>query len=328
MIDRRALLRSAGAAFVPVLAPCRAQAQGRPAHIGYISFRPGPNEFEQAFLRGLRERGWVEGQNLVVDFRWASFDRQRVASMVAELLALQPALIVVPDGWSSGAAGMIRSQNPAMPIVAPAFGDPIAQGVTTSLARPDGNATGVSVFATELAHKRLEYLKEAVPGLRLAAALYNAAGPPALGVAVSVAAGKPLGIEVVAMPVLLPQGIDAAFAAAVRQGVQGVAIVSSTATITHRAPLCAMSLAHRLPTIFSNRTYLRAGGLLSYGPDLEGVFHRAAYFVDRILKGAKPIDLPIEQPTTLQLVLNQGTAKALGMRFPQSLLLRADEVIQ
>jgi putative tryptophan/tyrosine transport system substrate-binding protein len=114
----------------------------------------------------------------------------------------------------------------------------------------------------------------------------------------------------------------------VRQGVQGVAIVSSTATITHRAPLCDLSLAHRLPTIFSNRAYLRAGGLMSYGPDLEGAFHRSAYFVDRILKGAKPAELPIEQPSTFQLVLNQVTAKAMGVRFPQSLLLRADEVIQ
>ncbi len=223
---------------------------------------------------------------------------------------------------------MIRSQSPAMSIVVPAFGDPIAQGVTTSLARPDGNATGVSVFATELAHKRLELLKQAVPGLQRAAVLYNAAIPPALGVAASVAAGKDLGIEVDEMPVRLPQGIAAAFAAAVRRGVQGVAIVSSTATITHRAPLCELSLAHRLPTIFANRTYLRAGGLMSYGPDLEGVFHRSAYFVDRILRGAKPVDLPIEQPTAFQLVLNQGTAKALGMRFPQSLLLRADEVIE
>jgi len=325
MIDRRTLLRGASAATVPALAPYRAQAQGRPPRIGYISFRPGPNEFEQAFLRGLRERGWVEGQNLVVDFRWAAFDAQRVPALAAELLALQPALMVVADGPG---LRIIRSQNPAMPIVVPAFGDPIASGLTSSLARPDGNATGVSVFATELARKRLELLKEAVPGLRRAAALYNGASPPALGVAVSVDAGKDLGIEVVATPVRLPEGIDAAFAAAVRQGVQGVAIVSSTATITHRAPLCELSLAHRLPTIFSNRAYLRAGGLMSYGPDLEGAFQRSAYFVDRILKGAKPADLPIEQPTTLQLVLNQVTAKALGLRFAQSLLARADEVIQ
>jgi len=213
--------------------------------------------------------------------------------------------------------------------VCPAFGDAVAQGLTSSLARPDGNVTGISVLATELAYKRIELLKEAVPTLRRAAALYNAdAAPPAQALQASMTAGKELGIEVVEMPVRLPQGIDAVFAAAVRQGVQGVAIISSTPTITYRAPLCELSLTHRLATIFANRAYLRAGGLMSYGPDLEGAFHRSAYFVDRILKGAKPADLPIEQPTTLNLILHQGTAKAMAMRFPQSLLLRADEVIQ
>lgn len=325
MKRRDATMVLAGLALCAAPAALHAQPKA-PARIGYISFRPGPNEFEQAFLRGLRERGWVEGQNLTIDFRWAAFDAQRTPVLVDELLALQPALIVIGDG--PGAYRTIRSLNPAMPMVVPAFSDPIVQGLTTSLARPDGNATGISVFATELAHKRLELLKEAVPGLRRAAALYNAAAPPAQGVAVSVAAGKELGIEAVAMPVRLPEGITDAFAAAVRQGVQGVAIISSTATITHRAPLCELSLAHRLPTIFSNRAYLRAGGLMSYGPDLEGAFHRSAYFVDRILKGAKPIDLPIEQPNTFQLVLRQDTAKALGIRFPQTLALRADEVIQ
>lgn len=325
MIDRRTLLHAAGAAFMAAPAPSTAQPQGRPARIGYISFRPGPNEFEQAFLRGLRERGWVEGQNLVVDFRWAAFDRERVQPMVTELLALQPALMVVADG-----AGFrfIRTQNPAMPIVVPAFGDPVAQGQTSNLARPDGNATGTTALATELAYKRLELLREAVPRLQRAGALYNAAAPPAVGVSVSVSAGKQLGIEVLEMPVWLPQGIDAAYAAAVRQGVQGVAIVSSTATITHRMPLGELALAHRLPTIFSNRTYLKGGGLMSYGPDLEGTFHRGAYFVDRILKGAKPAELPIEQPSTFQLVLNQRTARLLGLRFAQSLRVRADEVIE
>jgi putative ABC transport system substrate-binding protein len=295
--------------------------------IGYISFRPGPNEFEQAFVRGLRERGWIEGQNLLIDFRWAAFDRERLQPLVNELLALRPALMVVPDG--PGALGMIRAQNPAMPIVVPAFSDPVAQGYTTSLARPDGNATGISVFGTELASKRIELLKEAVPTLRRAAALYNAnAAPPTRGVQASMTAAKELGIEVVEMPVRLPEGIDAAFAAAVRQGVQGVAVISSTATITYRAPLCELSLAHGLPTIFSNRAYLRTGGLMSYGPDLEGAFHRGAYFVDRILKGAKPAELPIEQPNTFHLVLRQRTARSLGLRFPQALLVRADEVLE
>jgi len=325
MIDRRTLLHRGAAALVPALASNPARSQHRAARIGYISLRPGPNEFEQAFVRGMRERGWVEGQNLAIDFRWAAFDRSRVEPLVAELLALQPKLMLCADAG----LGAVRSQNPATPIVAPAFGDPIAGGATTSLARPDGNATGVSVLALELASKRIELLKEAVPGLRRVAALYTAgANPPTRGIQASLEAGKQLGIEVVEMPVQLPEGIDAAFAAAARQSVQGVAILSSLPTITYRAQLGELARKHRLATIFANRSYLRGGGLMSYGPDLEGAFHRAAYFVDRILKGAKPAELPIEQPNAFQLALNQRTARELGLRFPQSLLLRADEVIE
>lgn len=147
MTDRRAYLRGAGAAFVAALAPGLAQSQSRPARIGYLSLRAGPNEFEQAFLRGLRERGWIEGQNLVIDYRWAASDRSRARSMVTELLALQPALMVCAD---AGVA-QVRSQNSTMPTVHPALSDPVAGGYTTSLARPDGNVTGVSVLALELA---------------------------------------------------------------------------------------------------------------------------------------------------------------------------------
>jgi putative tryptophan/tyrosine transport system substrate-binding protein len=325
MTDRRTFLRGAGAAFVPALTPGLALSQGRPARIGYISARAGPNEFDQAFVRGMRERGWIEGQNLTIDFRWAAFDRDRVAPLVTELLALQPALMLCADAG----IGPVRSQNPAMPMVAPAFGDAIAGGATTSLARPDRNATGVSVLALELTAKRIELLKEAVPSLRRVAAFFTAgANPPPRGVQLSMAAGKELGVEVVEMPVQLPEGIAAAFAAAARQGIQGVAILSSLPTITYRAQLGELARKHQLATIFANRSYLRGGGLMSYGPDLEGAFHRAAYFADRILKGAKPIDLPIEQPNTFQLALHQGTARVLGLRLPQSLLLRADEVIE
>jgi putative tryptophan/tyrosine transport system substrate-binding protein len=325
MTDRRGFLRSAGAALVPAVAPGLAQPQGRPARIGYISFRPGPNEFDQAFVRGMRERGWVEGQNLAIDFRWAGLDRSRLQPLVAELLALQPALMVCAD---AGIA-QVWAQAPAMPMVHPALGDAVASGITASMARPDRNVTGMSVLATELAFKRIEVLKQAVPGLRRVAALYNAGGnPPTRGIQASMEAGKELGIEVVEMPVQVPDGIDAAFAAAARQGVQGVAIISSLPTITHRAKLGELARTHRLATIFANRSYLRGGGLMSYGPDLEGAFHRAAYFADRILKGAKPAELPIEQPNTVQLVLNQSTALALNLRFPQAMLLRADEVIE
>jgi len=327
MIDRRTVLCGSGAALISLAGTAQAQSPSKPWRIAYLSFRSGPNEFEQAFQRGLRERGLIEGSNLFVDYRWSGFDLARHRANVADTLALKPDLVVVAD--LSGTRAMVKEIHPGLPIVSPAMGDPIAQGISRSLARPDGNMTGISVFGSELSAKRLELLKEAVTGLRRAGAAFNAARrPPPLGVAVMVTAGRELGIDVVEMPLALPEGIDAAFAAAVRQGVQGLAILSDTATIEFRSPLCDRSLAHRLPTIFANRTYLRAGGLMSYGPDLEGAFQRAAYFVERILKGVKPVDLPIEQTTVFHLTLNLRTANAMDFKFPRSLRVSANETIE
>ena len=325
MIDRRLLLSGAAAGLLPTAPPLRAQPAGRPARIGYLSSRPGPNEFEQAFERGLRERGLSPGSQVVIDYRFAGFDAERENTNIAAMLASRPDVIVVTDGLVTRSP---RSLGQVAPVVVPAFGDPVASGATSSLARPDGNMTGTAVFNVELSRKRLALLKQAVPGLQHAAALFNGRRrtKPA-GVAVSLQAGEAIGVKVTELGLALPEGLADGLAQAVRQGVQGVAILSDTATITHRAAICDATLALKLPTIFANRTYLRAGGLMSYGPDLEGAFQRSAYFVDRILKGAKPADLPIEQATTFQLVLNQRTARALGIRFPQPLLILADEVI-
>jgi putative ABC transport system substrate-binding protein len=327
MIDRRTVLCGSGVALAFLAGAGRAQSPGKPWRVAYLSFRRGPNEFEEAFQRGLRERGLIEGSNLLVDYRWAGHDLERHRANVAEALALQPTLAVIVD--RSETWPMVREINPRLPIVLPAMGDPIAQGISRSLARPDNNMTGSSVFATELAFKRLELLKESLPGIRRVAAVFNGARPRRpLGVVATVAAGKELGIDVIELPVALPDGIDATFVAAVRQGVQGLAIVSDTGTIDFRNPLCDRSLAHRLLTIFSNRTYLRAGGLMSYGPDLEGAMRHSAYFVERILKGVQPADLPIEQTTAFRLTLNLRTAKALDFKFPRSLMVRADEMIE
>ncbi len=324
MIDRRLLLGGVAAAGLSAWDPARAQPKGQPARIAYISERGGPNEFEQAFLRGLRERGLVDGTQVVVDFRWAGFDAQRLKALATEALAAAPALVVAADGAS---LRMVKSLDSSMVIVVPAMGDAIASGLSGSLARPDRNITGVSVLATELGPKRVELLKEAVPGLQRMGVLANLVRRPQFG-AETRAAAEALGLAVVEMRLALPDGIEAGFATAVLQGAQAVVVVSDPSTITYRALLGEAGLKHRLPTIFANRTYLRGGGLMSYGPDLEVSFHRAAYYVDRLLKGARPADLPIEQPTTFQLVLNQRTAKAMGFKFPKSLLLRADEVIE
>lgn len=307
-------------------APLAVHAQRQvPGRIGYVSMRTGPNEFEQAFLRGLRERGLIEGANLAIDFRWAADSQERLRAMIAEVVATAPALIVTVD---SGGAQIVHQLNPAIPILYPLMGDPIASGYATSLAHPDGNLTGISTFGTELSHKRLEVFKQAIPGLRRVAALVNVNRARTSNLAATHVAGQALGVEVIDLPLALPEGIMTGFADAARQGAQGVVVVSDPATISHRQPLCDAALAHRMPTIFSNRAYLRAGGLLSYGPDLENAFHRAAYFVDRMLKGAKPADLPIEQTTDFRLVLNRRTANALAFSFPKALLLSADEMIE
>ena len=321
-MKRRHALVSLLAAALPV----RAQRSSRPARIGYLSARPGPNEFEQAFLRGMRELGYVDGNQMVIDFRWAAFDASRQQTLAAEVVASRPDVIVAPDG---GARNVI-ALDPTIPIVIPAMADPIAAGLTGSLSRPDGSVTGLTMFAIELSRKRLELFKEALPKMQRVGVLFNArrSNPPA-GFPATLAAGEALGLELVDMRMPLPDGIAAGFAAAVKQGVQGVVIVSDLATISHSAPLCAASFAHRLPTMFANRTYLKpGGGLMSYGPDLEGAFHRSAYYVDRLLKGAKPADLPIEQPTRFELVVSLKTAEALKLAIPQSLLARADALLQ
>jgi putative ABC transport system substrate-binding protein len=308
-------------ALLPLALPVAAQ---RPQRIGYLSRRSGPNEFEQSFLRGLREAGLVEGTHFVIDYRWAAEDSQRMASMAAELVALRPDVVVGSDG---GSVDLVRKLNPALAIVAPIMGDPVRAGQTTSLSRPDRNITGSTALSTELSGKRLELLIEAVPKIQRIGALFNAAAPHPSALAATHAAGTGAGVSVIDMPIPFPDGIPEAFAAAVRQGVQGFVVISSTATISHREPLCLAARTHRLPAIFPNRTYLRGGAMMSYGPDLEHAFHRAAYFVQRILKGARPADLPIEQPAKLELVLNPPVARTVGVVFPQSLLVRGDEIV-
>jgi len=306
-------------------APLAVRAQrGVAAHIGYVSMRNGPNEFEQAFFLGLREIGWIDGSNLVIDFRWADGKPEHLEAMVAELVAMAPALIVVADS----AVQSLRALTTAMPIVHPLMADPIADGFATSLSHPDRNLTGISTFGTELSHKRLELFTQAMPGLRRVGALVNVKRSRTGNVAATHAAGEALGVEVIDVPVALPDGVMAGFVKAIRLGAQGVVVVSDPSTISHRQVLCDAALTHRVPTIFSNRAYLRDGGLMSYGPNLDVGFHRAAYLVDRMLKGAKPGDLPIEQTTDFHLVLNQRTANLMNFSFPRALVLRADQLIE
>jgi putative ABC transport system substrate-binding protein len=303
-----------------------AQQAGRTPRLGYLTDRPGATAFDEAFLQGMRELGYVDGKNVVVEYRWGGGDAGRLPALAAELVAAKVDIIVTSGVPAAKAA---KNATVKIPIVMATSGDAVADGLVASFTGPGGNVTGLSLFTRELSRKRLEIFKEAVPGLERVGAVFNAKNPATMPqFRETAAAGETLGLKLAPFDVRFPEGIEPAFAAAVRQKVQGVIIISDSATIAHRTELGSAALKAHLPTMFANKAYLEGGGLMSYGPDIIAMFHRAAYYVDKILKGAKPADLPVEQPVKFELVINLKTAKALGLTIPQSLLLRADEVIQ
>jgi putative tryptophan/tyrosine transport system substrate-binding protein len=324
-MDRRAFL--AGSAVL-LAAPLAAEAQ-QPKKIpviGYLIERSGPTAFDEAFRLGLRELGYFEGRNVVVEYRWAEGKAERLPALAAELVRLKVDVIVT-SGTPGGQAA--KNATSTIPIVMASGGDFVADGLVASFSRPGGNITGVSVFARELSGKRLELLKEAIPGVTRVAAAFNTLNPGTRSLFKETeAAAAKLGLKALPLDIHFPDGVEAAFAEAVRLRAGAVVIISDGATIVHRAQLGSAALQHHLPTIFANKTYLEGGGLMSYGPNITEVWRRAATYVDRILKGAKTADMPIEQPTQFELVINLKTAKALGLTIPPSVLQRADQVIQ
>jgi putative ABC transport system substrate-binding protein len=294
--------------------------------VGYLIERSGPTAFDEAFRLGLRELGYSEGRNIVVEHRWAEGKTERLPALAAELVKMKVDVIL-----TSGTPGGLAAKNATstIPIVLASGGDFVADGLVANFARPGGNITGLSVFARELSGKRLEILKEAIPGMTRVAVAFNRLNPGTRSLyneTETVAAR--LGLKALPLDIQFPDGVDAAFAEAVRLRADAVVIISDGATIVHRAQLGSAGLKHRMPTIFANKTYSEGGGLMSYGPDIIEVWHRAATYVDRILKGARPADMPIEQPTKFELVISLKTAKAIGLTIPPSLLQRADGVIQ
>ena len=294
--------------------------------IGYLIERSGPTAFDEAFRLGLRELGYSEGRNVVVEYRWADGKAERLPALAAELVRLKVDVIV-----TSGTPGGLAAKNATstIPIVLASGGDFVADGLVASFSRPGANITGLSVFARELSGKRLEILKEAIPGMTRVAAAFNTLNPGTRSLFKETeAAATKLGLKVLPLDIHFPDGVERAFAEAVRLRASAVVIISDGATIVHRAQLGSAALQHHLPTIFANKTYLEGGGLMSYGPDIIEVWRHAATYVDRILKGAKPADMPIEQPTKFELVINLKTAKALSLTIPQSILVRADAIIE
>ena len=308
--------------------PLAARAQpGRLRTIGFL----GPNthsaasEWVAALEKRLRELGLMEGRTITVEYRWAEGREERFAEIAAELVRLKADVIV-----TSGTQAVMASKNATsvIPIVFATAGDPVGSGLVGSLARPAGNVTGLATLANELAGKRLELLREVVPDLRRVAIMGNIANPyMTLELGEVQAAARTLGLETITLEIRRAQDLAPAFEA-LKSRADALYVCTDALTNTHRIRINIAALGERLPTMHGSRDLVEAGGLMSYGPNFPDMFRRTADYVDKILRGAKPGDLPVEQPTKFDLVVNLITAKALGLTIPATLLARADEVIE
>jgi len=306
--------------------PSVAQEAGRVFRIGILSpaARPDTAVFD-AFRKGLADLGYIDGQNIRIEYRLAAGDHSRLTAMAGELVG-PPVDVIVTDGPKS--AQIAHEATRTIPIVGPTLGaDPVAADLAASLARPGSNVTGFMGHGPELSGKRLELLKEAVPAISRMAALWNPAGPMIVRRATEAAAGI-RGVELRTIEVAVPDEIPTGFEAAEAGAAEALVVVPDAMFWNERARIVALAAKHRMPAIYPEREYADDGGLLAYGPSIPAQFRRAATYVDKILKGAKPADLPVQQPTKFELIINLRTAKALGLTVPQSLLARADEVIE
>ena len=279
-----------------------------------------------AFLQGLQQLGWAEGRNVRIDIRWgqtADIDKNRKSA--AELVALAPEVILATTGPSAAA---LQRATRTIPIVFAMVPDPVGAGIVESLARPGGNTTGFMQFEYSLAGKWLELLKQIAPGVTRAAVLRDPGNPAGIGqFAVIQALAPPLGIEVMPVNVRDAREIERAVTAFARTATGGLIATGGQAT-SHRELIIRLAVQHRLPAVYPYRYYVDEGGLISYGPDLPGLFRQAASYVDRVLKVEKPADLPVQAPTKYELVINLKAAKAIGLEAPATVLVRADEVIE
>jgi len=298
------------------------------AHIGFLGNsdpRSGTEPLE-AFRQGLRDLGWIENQTIVIDYRWAEGKVERLPALAAELVQLKTDLVVVAGGVATRAAQQATNSVPI--VIAAILIDPVSVGFVTSLAHPGGNITG-------LARKRLELLREAVPKVSRVAVLWSSSRRGAGGTRSSdlafeetQTAARALKVQLQSLEIDGPDEFGQAFLAMRSEHAGALVLISNSVLFAHRQRLAAMAMKHRMPAMFEFREYAEAGGLIAYGASLDALSRRAAVYVDKILKGAKPGDLPIEQPTKFELVINLKTAKALGLTIQPSLLARADEIIQ
>jgi putative ABC transport system substrate-binding protein len=332
-MDRREFVGILAGGLLAAPLAAEAQQAGKVYRIGYLSLgsleSPETRASLDAFRQGLRERGYVEGQNIVIEYRSADGKIERLPGLASELARLKVDLIVA--GATPGARAA-RQATTTIPIIAPNMGDPVRDGLVASLARPGANLTGSTFLGPELVPKRLGLLKEALPAVSRVAVLWH---PGAFGertmkdmVKETEAAARTLGVQLQFVEARGPDEFDRAFSAMARERADAFIVFPSVMLFSERRRIVALAAQSRLPAMYQSREFVELGGLIGYGASIPDGTRRAATYVDKILKGAKPADLPVEQPTKFELVINLKTAKALGLTIPPSLLQRADEVIQ
>jgi putative tryptophan/tyrosine transport system substrate-binding protein len=326
-MNRRVFVTSLAAVLAAPLG-VEAQQAARIPRIGVL--HPGApatsSHFAAAFTEGLRELGYLEGQNIVVERRFGEAKAERLSDIAAELVRLKVDVIVTSTDPGIGA---VKRQTQLIPIVMANSTDPVGTGFVASLARPGGNVTGLSSVSPELSAKRLELLKEAVPRLSRVAIVWN---PDVRGAVLEYketeSAARSLHLQLQSVEVNRPDGFDRAFSAVTTGRAEALTVASSSLAFRNRGRIASLAQKNRLPSIYGLREFADAGGLMAYGPNYAELWRRAAAYVSKILKGAKPGELPVEQPTTFELVINLKTAKALGLTIPPSLLRRADQIIE
>jgi putative tryptophan/tyrosine transport system substrate-binding protein len=327
MITKRRFIAAIG---VGSLAPFTAfaQPQKEAARIGFLSAAPlsSITARTKALLDGLNELGYVDGKNILIEWRSADEHWDRLPQLADELVKLKVAVIVTAEGPATIAAKKVTS---TLPIVMGQSGDPVKMGVVGSLAHPGTNVTGLTTLSTDLPGKQVELLKEAVPQLSKLAVLFNPANALSdAGWKIVRSTAKTLGLALVSQSVGDAKQFGGAFTEMMKAGASGLLVLPDPMLLSQRTQIAALAAKHKLPAIYGIPEYAEAGGLIAYAASRTDSFHRAAVYIDKILKGAKPADLPVEQPTKFELAINMNTAKALGLKIPNSILVRADRVIE
>ena len=329
VMERRTFLALVPGSLLAAPLAARAQPAGKVYRIGFLAFSPPDPSLDGAFRQGLRDHGCIEGRNVTIEYRDAGRKLERLPALAAKLVALKVDVIVAA---STPAVLAAKHATTTIPIVFPAAADAVGSGLLASLARPGGNVTGSSFFGPELAGKSLEVLKEAIPGITRVAVLWQ---PGAHGERAqrdmshgTEIAARTLAVRLQFVEARDRDDLDRAFAEMARTKASGLVVLTSIMFFTEHRRLVDLAAKTRLATVYPWREPVDAGGLMAYGPSIPEMFRTAAIYVDKILNGAKPADLPVGQPTKLELVVNLKTAKTLGLAIPQSLLLRADQVIE